>query len=76
MHTHDILTIAAAIVPDRSAITFDGQVTTFEGLSARANKLANAVPQDPAPRTAMLLCVPVMPREKKGDRKKGTHLFF
>jgi acyl-CoA synthetase (AMP-forming)/AMP-acid ligase II len=43
VHTHDILTIAAAIVPDRTAITFDGGTTTFEGLAARANRLANAL---------------------------------
>jgi len=43
VHTHDILTIAAAIVPDRTAITFDGITTTFEGLAARANRLANAL---------------------------------
>ena len=43
MHTHDILAIASAIVPERPAITFDGQTTTFEGLAARANRLANAL---------------------------------
>ena len=43
MHTHEILTIASAIVPNRPAITFDGQVTTFEGLAARSNRLANAL---------------------------------
>jgi acyl-CoA synthetase (AMP-forming)/AMP-acid ligase II len=43
VHTHDILTIAAAIVPDRTAITFDEGTTTFEELAARANRLANAL---------------------------------
>lgn len=43
MHTHDILTIAAAIVPDRAAVTFDDRQTTFEELAARANRLANAL---------------------------------
>ena len=43
MHTHDILSIASAIVPERTAITFDDRVTTFKGLAARANRLANAL---------------------------------
>ena len=43
MHTHEILAIASAIVPDRPAITFDDHTTTFEGLAARANRLANAL---------------------------------
>ncbi len=43
MHTHDILSIASAIVPERTAITFDDRVLTFEGLAARANRLANAL---------------------------------
>jgi acyl-CoA synthetase (AMP-forming)/AMP-acid ligase II len=42
LHTHDLLTIAAAIVPDRIATSFDDQQMTFEQLASRANQLANA----------------------------------
>ncbi len=43
MHTHDILSIASAIVPERTAITFDDTVMTFAELASRANRLANAL---------------------------------
>lgn len=43
MHTHDILSIASAIVPERTAITFEGHVISFEDLASRANRLANAL---------------------------------
>jgi acyl-CoA synthetase (AMP-forming)/AMP-acid ligase II len=43
LHTHDILSIASAIVPERTAITFDNRVITFDELTARANRLANAL---------------------------------
>ena len=43
MHTHELLVIAAAIVPERTATVFDGQPTTYAGLASRANRLANAL---------------------------------
>ena len=43
MNTSEFLTIAGAIVPDRAAVVFDGQTITFEGLSERVNRLANAL---------------------------------
>ena len=43
MRTSDFLTIAAAIVPDRPAVIFDGEAVTFEDLQARVNRLANAI---------------------------------
>ena len=43
MRTSDFLTIAAAIVPDRPAVIFDGETVTFEELQARVNRLANAM---------------------------------
>ena len=43
MRTSDFLTIAAAIVPDRPAVIFDGEAVTFEDLQARVNRLANAM---------------------------------
>ncbi|MXY60168.1 MAG: long-chain-fatty-acid--CoA ligase [Chloroflexi bacterium] len=43
MHTHDILTIAAAIVPERAALVHDGVTLTYAGLADRANRLANAL---------------------------------
>jgi acyl-CoA synthetase (AMP-forming)/AMP-acid ligase II len=46
LHTHDILSIASAIVPERIAITFENRVITFEGLAARANRLANALAEN------------------------------
>ena len=43
MHTHELLAIAAAIVPERTAITFDGGGTTYAALAERSNRLANAL---------------------------------
>ncbi len=43
MHTHDLLTIASAIVPDRTATVFDGVRQTYAELALRANRLANAL---------------------------------
>ena len=43
LHTHDILTIAAAIVPGRAALVHDGVTLTYAGLADRANRLANAL---------------------------------
>ena len=43
MNTFEFLTIAAAIVPERAAVVFDGQTTTFEGLAERVNRLANGL---------------------------------
>ena len=43
LHTHDILTIAAAIVPERAALVHDGVTLTYAGLADRANRLANAL---------------------------------
>ena len=43
MNTTEFLMIAAAIVPDRTAIVFDGQRFSFETLQERVNRLANAM---------------------------------
>ena len=43
MHTHELLAIAAAIVPDRTALSAEGVRTTYADLAARANRLANAL---------------------------------
>ncbi|MBM3939562.1 MAG: long-chain-fatty-acid--CoA ligase [SAR202 cluster bacterium] len=43
MHTHELLTLSAAIVPDRAAIVFDGKRISFAELALRANRLANAL---------------------------------
>jgi long-chain acyl-CoA synthetase len=43
MHTHDLLSIASAIVPDRVATTFDGATRTYAELAERSNRLANAL---------------------------------
>ena len=43
MRTTEFLTIASAIVPDRTAIYFDGEATSFLDLQQRANRLANAM---------------------------------
>lgn len=43
MNTLEYLTIAAAIVPDRTAIIFEGRRLTFEQLQQRVNRLANAL---------------------------------
>ena len=43
LHTHDILSIAAAIVPDRTALVADGASLSYGELAGRANRLANAL---------------------------------
>lgn len=43
MHTHELLAIAAAIVPDRTAAVFDNQRIDYGTLAIRSNKLANAL---------------------------------
>jgi acyl-CoA synthetase (AMP-forming)/AMP-acid ligase II len=43
LHTHELLAIASAIVPERTATTFDGRSMTYADLNARANRLANAL---------------------------------
>ena len=43
MHTHDLLTLAAAIVPERTATVFGGRRMSYAELAARANRLANAL---------------------------------
>ncbi len=43
MRTTEFLDIAAAIVPDRTAVYFDGAPLSFAGLRQRANRLANAM---------------------------------
>ena len=43
MHTHELLAIASAIVPDRTATTFDGWRQSYAQLAGRANQLANAL---------------------------------
>ena len=43
MRTTEFLTIAAAIVPDRTAVHFDGEGVSFMDLQQRANRLANAM---------------------------------
>jgi acyl-CoA synthetase (AMP-forming)/AMP-acid ligase II len=43
MNTTELLSITAAIVPDRDAIVFDGDRLTFEKLADRVNRLANAM---------------------------------
>ena len=43
MHSLDILGLASAIVPERTATIFEGQRQTYEALAARANSLANAL---------------------------------
>ena len=43
MNTSEFLTIAGAIVPDRTAIIFDGQEYSFETLADRVNRLANVL---------------------------------
>ena len=43
MNTTEFLMLASAIVPDRTAIVFDGQEFTFEALQERVNRLANAM---------------------------------
>ena len=43
MNTTEFLMIASAIVPDRTAIVFDGQRISFQMLQERVNRLANAM---------------------------------
>ena len=43
MNTTEFLMIAAAIVPDRDAVVFDGKRYSFESLQERVNRLANAM---------------------------------
>ena len=43
MNTTEILTLAAAIVPDRTAVIYDGQRISFERLQERVNRLANGM---------------------------------
>ena len=43
MNTSEILMLAAAIVPERAAIVFDGEQYSFEALQDRVNRLANAM---------------------------------
>lgn len=42
MNTTEFLSIASAIVPDRTAVIFEGERFTFDQLSSRVNQLANA----------------------------------
>ena len=43
MRTNEFLMISGAIVPDRTAIQFDGEVVSFMELQQRSNRLANAM---------------------------------
>ena len=43
MNTTDFLTIACAIVPDRTAIVFEDKRLTYEALQERVTRLANAL---------------------------------
>ncbi len=43
MNTTEFLTIACAIVPDRTAMVFDGRRFSYEELQERVNRLANAL---------------------------------
>ena len=43
MNTSEFLMISAAIVPDRTAMVFEGKRTTFEELQSRVNRLASAL---------------------------------
>ncbi|MBM3941408.1 MAG: long-chain-fatty-acid--CoA ligase [SAR202 cluster bacterium] len=43
MNISEFLTIASAIVPDRTALIFDDQTTTFAQLKERVDRLANAL---------------------------------
>ena len=43
MRTTEFLTIASAIVPDRTALYFDSETVSFLSLQQRANRLANAM---------------------------------
>ena len=43
MNTCEFLVISSSIVPDRQAIVFEGKRFTFQELSDRVNRLANAL---------------------------------
>ena len=43
MNTTEFLTIANAIVPDRTAVVFEGRRYTYEDLQERVSRLANAL---------------------------------
>ena len=43
MNTSEFLMLAAAIVPERTAVVFDGREYSFELLQERVNRLANAM---------------------------------
>ena len=43
MHTHELLSVATAIVPERTAIFFDGRTLTYAQLSERSLRLSNAL---------------------------------
>ena len=43
MNTSEFLMISAAIVPDRTAMVFEGKRTSFEELQSRVNRLASAL---------------------------------
>ncbi|MCE2463838.1 MAG: AMP-binding protein, partial [Dehalococcoidia bacterium] len=43
MNTTEFLTIACAIVPDRTAMVFEGRLFSYEELQERVNRLANAL---------------------------------
>ena len=57
MRTTDFLTIASAIVPDRTAVHFDGETVTFMDLQQQVNRLANAMSAEgvgPSDRVAVM----------------------
>ena len=43
MNTSEFLAISAAIVPERTALVFEGRRTTYEELQSRVNRLASAL---------------------------------
>ena len=43
MNTTDLLTLAAAIVPEREALIFEGRRFSFAELQERVHRLANAM---------------------------------
>ena len=43
MNTTDLLTIAGSIVPDRTAVVFEGKRFSYEALQERVNRLSNAL---------------------------------
>ncbi len=46
MHTHELLTLSAAIVPEREAVIFEGRETTYAQLAERTGRLAGALAQE------------------------------